>query len=310
MNFEWYTNKRAVVTGGAGFIGSHLAEKLVNLGAHVTVIDVDKPRFEANVQTVKDQITFMHHSITDPSIVDACHGADIIFHLAAFVSVPHSIIEPVRCHDSNVNGTLALLEAARTNGIKRFVFSSSSAVYGTQNGVCHESLACRPESPYGLSKYIGELYCQQYTRLFDIATVCLRYFNVYGPRQNPDGPYAAVVAKFKNQMKAHKPITIYGDGSQTRDFIPVETVVHANLCLGLLPRDHMRGQAVNVATGHSKTLLDVLNQLKKQFPDYREAVQFKPARNGDIQHSRADCDRLNTLIAMAHLDNNHSMHSQ
>lgn len=285
---QFYTNKKVLVTGGCGFIGSHVAEKLVNLGAHVTILDDLSTGSLENIHTIQDKVTFMHASITDKeSCLQATRNQDVIFHLAAFISVPDSIQNPMQCHEINVDGTNNLLEAARANGVERFVFSSSAAVYGTRDSACVETDPCNPESPYGLSKLVGELYCQQYAKTYGLKTVCLRYFNVWGPRQNPNGAYAGVVAKFTEQMKKNAPITIFGDGSQTRDFVPVETIAYANIFLGSMAHT-VSGNVFNIATGKSATLLDLIDQLKVMYPDYQQPVQFAPARAGDIQCSIAN----------------------
>ncbi|MCX5922647.1 MAG: NAD-dependent epimerase/dehydratase family protein [Candidatus Dependentiae bacterium] len=294
---HFYHNMLVVITGGCGFIGSHLAEKLVDLGARVTIVDDLSTGDLENIKNIKDKVTFINKSIVDKEVcLAATKDAEIIFHLAAFISVPQSLEQPDVCHATNVDGTLNMLEAARINGAKRFVFSSSSAVYGNKNEPCSEEMSCNPESPYGYSKLIGELYCQQYAKNFGINTVMLRYFNVYGERQNPNGAYAGVVAKFAHQIHNNLPITIFGNGLQTRDFTPVARVVDANLRLGMLA-DSVPGQIFNIATGHSVTLLELVEQLKKDAPGYQFPVTFMPARQGDIKHSSAQCTKYYSIDA-------------
>lgn len=293
---HYYKNKQVLVTGGAGFIGSHIAEELVSYGAYVTVLDNLSTGNLENVAHIKDHITFIEGSITDmQTCLDATRGKSHIFHLAAFISVPQSLEEPQACHAINVDGTFNLLEAARQNNVKRFVFSSSSAVYGPALTTCNETTSCNPTSPYGFSKLIGEYLCKQYAVNFGVDTVCMRYFNVYGNRQNPNGQYAAVVAKFKDCMRQNLPITIFGDGLQTRDFIPVEQVAQTNLLLGMLPADDVSGEIFNVATGRSISLIELFNLLKKEFPFYALEPQFAPERTGDIKHSAADCSKLQKI---------------
>ena len=191
-----------------------------------------------------------------------------------------------------MDGTFNLLEAARQNGVQRFVFSSSSAVYGPTLETCNELTPCNPTSPYGFSKLIGEYLCKQYAVNFGIETVCMRYFNVYGDRQNPNGQYAAVVAKFRESMANNQPITIFGDGLQTRDFIPVEQVAQTNLALGMLPAKNVSGEIFNVATGKSISVIELFQLLSKEFPNYSYKPTFLPERAGDIKHSTADCSKL------------------
>lgn len=293
---NYYHNKQILVTGGAGFIGSYIVEMLVKYGAHVTVLDNLSTGNLTNIAHVKDNITFIEGSITDmQTCLETTRNKSHIFHLAAFISVPQSLEEPDICHTINVNGTFNLLEAARIHNVKRFVFSSSSAVYGPALEICDEQTPCNPTSPYGFSKLIGEYLCKQYAVNFGIETVCMRYFNVYGDRQNPNGQYAAVVAKFKDNMKHNKPITIFGDGLQTRDFIPVEQVAHTNLMLGMLPGKSISGEIFNVATGRSVSVIELFDLLKKEFPSYSLKPLFVPERAGDIKHSTANCSKLTAM---------------
>jgi len=294
--FESYKNKRVLVTGGCGFIGSHITRTLVAHGAHVTVLDNLSSGFADHIAPVSEQITFIEGDIRDKhTCLQATKGQEVIFHLAAFVSVPHSVEEPLLCNDINVDGTINMLEAARINNVPRFVFSSSSAVYGQTEGACTEETPSNPTSPYGFSKRIGELLCQQYSINYGIGTICLRYFNVYGERQNPNAQYAAVVAKFNDLMHQDLPVTIFGDGQQTRDFIPVEQVVKANLMMGLLETAQMNGDIFNVATGKSISVIELFEQLKYTHPDYTQTPRFAPARAGDVKHTSAVVTKLNAL---------------
>jgi len=290
----FYHDLPVLVTGGAGFIGSHLVEKLVQLGANVTVLDDLSSGNVLNLKNVKNKIRFIQKSVEDiGACMEATEGKAIIFHLAAFISVPDSIKNPQRCHKTNVEGTFNILEAARINKVKRFIFSSSAAVYGPVEQKCKETMRCNPQSPYGTSKLIGELLCKQFSLNFGLKTVVLRYFNVFGDRQNPNGAYAAVVAKFRDLMGKNRPVTIFGDGMQMRDFIPVENVVEANLILAML--DQMDGQIFNIGTGQSINLLELIDILKQEFPGYDQKAIFKPARPGDIKYSAADCSKYQSI---------------
>jgi|SRR5581483_6161106 len=291
-----YQGTSVLVTGGCGFIGSHLVEKLVSLGAQVTVLDDLSSGNIQNIAAVMDNITYLYGSITD---LDTCllatRDKNIIFHLAAFVSVPASTQDPQLCHDINIVGTQNILEAARLNNVKRVVFSSSCAVYGELELLCCETAQPAPISPYGFSKLIGEIYCAEYARVFGVETVALRYFNVYGSRQNPHGYYAGVVSKFNYNMERNLPITIFGDGMQTRDYVPVEDIVRANILMGSCDKDRVLGQVFNIATGKSITLLDLIETLKQVHTHYTGDIIFMPERPGDIKHVAADCSKYVAL---------------
>lgn len=288
-----YNDKQVLVTGGAGFIGSYITEALISNGAKVTVLDNLSTGNLAHLAHVYDNITFINGSISDmQTCLNAARGKSHIFHLAACVSVPLSIEQPAYCHEVNVTGTFNVLEAARQQGVRHVIFSSSSAVYGNTEEPCSENSPCRPTSAYGFSKLIGEQLCKQYATNYGLKTVSLRYFNVFGDRQNPDGQYAAVVAKFNQCMSQNTPITLFGDGLQTRDFIPVEKVVEANLLFGMMPPDQLKDDVINIANGKSITLIDLFADLKKRYPEYTFEPTFAPARSGDIKHSSAICDIL------------------
>jgi len=292
----FYKDLPVLVTGGAGFIGSQVTKTLVQLGANVTVMDNLSTGNIKNLDNVISNITFIEKSITNfDACLEATKDKAIIFHLAAFISVPESLKNPALCHKTNIDGTFNLLEASRINNVKKFIFSSSAAVYGPATAICKEDMPCNPQSPYGTSKLVGELFCKQYADNFALGTIVLRYFNVFGDRQNPNGAYAAVVAKFMYQMKHNLPITIFGDGLQTRDFIPVEKVAEANLTVAMLDQLLMNGQIFNIATGKSINLFELIDTLKAKFPDYTGKILFGPSRPGDIKNSSADCEKYNSL---------------
>ena len=297
MNIKsFYTNKRVLITGGAGFIGSHLAEALVQNNAQVTILDNLSSGNLANLTAIKEQINFIEGDIRSAK---TCHLAtqdqEIIFHEAAFVSAAESVEKPYECYEINVHGTLNVLNAAHANKVTKLLFASSAAVYGNTNQICHEDLACDPESPYGASKLTGEKYCQMYSKNHNLQTLSLRYFNVWGERQDPNNSYSAAIAKFKNQMQQNQPITIYGDGLQTRDFIHVSKIVEANLMLAMLGKDQLTGQPVNIATGKSSTLLEMIERLNQDYPEYQPKITFAPARKGDIKYSAANNQKLSIL---------------
>lgn len=291
-HLSFYKNKNVLVTGGAGFIGSHLTEALVRAHAHVTVLDNFSSGFLYNLHSIKNDIRLLEGDITDGiTCTQATHNQEILFHCAALVSVPEAEADPTACFNNNITGTFNLLEAAAQNTVQHFVFSSSAAVYGPQKEPCHENMVCAPTSVYGYSKLIGELLCKQFSVRTTLKTTILRYFNVYGARQNADHPYAGVVAKFMQALQKNQPITLFGDGEQTRDFVPVSDIVHANMLLGSLA-DSTCAEVYNIGTGKSISLNALFKQLKSDFPNYIHDLQYAPARAGDIKHSQAICDKL------------------
>lgn len=295
---ERYRNKHVLVTGGAGFIGSHLVESLVRCQAHVTVLDNFSTGTMQNIEALKKNITIINGDVRQREVVDqACANQDIIFHLAAFISVPQSIQDPAACYSTNVQGTCNILEHAVKHTVQHVVFSSSSAIYGNQTHVCDETTPPSPCSPYAISKLAGEALCSYFSNTYGLSTTCLRYFNVYGERQNPNGEYAAVVAKFTDALRNKKPITIFGDGTQTRDFIHVDHVVTANIHSALQP--HMLGEIINVGTGKSISLLELLKLLEEQLHHPPQDIIFCPSRPGDIPHSQANCNKFHHMLADA-----------
>jgi UDP-glucose 4-epimerase len=281
------TSKRVLVTGGAGFIGSHIVEALLTAGAQVRVLDDLSTGHRENLLPVMDQVDFCEGSVTDPDLcLRAVEGCDYVVHEAALVSVPRSIDEPRLNHDINITGTLNLLEACRVRKVKRMIFASSAAVYGNQPGEQkREQDPWVPETPYAVSKLASELYLRVYARCHGLEAVALRYFNVYGPRQDPASMYAGVISKFVDVLHAGKKPLVFGDGGQTRDFVYVKDVARANV-LALNARLTAPFQVFNVGTGRARTLLELLGILgrltgKPSTPD------FQPERAGDIRHSCA-----------------------
>jgi len=279
-----------LVTGGAGFIGSHVAERAVGLGARVRVLDDFSTGRRSNLEPPGlAGAELVEGSILDPGALGrACAGADVVVHLAAMVSVPQSVAEPERCHEVNVVGTVRVLEAARSAGAGRVVFASSSAVYGSSPSL--PSRECDPVdcvSPYAASKAAGEAFVTAYGRCCeDLATASLRFFNVFGPRQDPTSPYAAAIAAFASAVRAGRRPTVFGDGTQTRDFVPVDDVVRAILLAASRP-EPPRGEVHNVGTGRRRSLLDVITLLADAAGRAVEP-RFEPPRAGDVPHSGAD----------------------
>ena len=275
-----------LVTGGAGFIGSHIVHELVRRGDRVRVLDDFSTGRRENLQDVMDQIELLDGSLTDQEAVErAVKGVTFILHQGARPSVPRSIKDPLGTHEANATGTLKLLTAARAAGVSRVVYASSSSVYGdTPTLPKEEDMPLRPRSPYAVSKLAGELYCQVFHGAYGLESVALRYFNVFGPRQDPSSEYAAVIPKFITAMLAGRPPTIFGDGKQSRDFTYVHDVVEANLRALAAPR--AAGAAINVARGGRHTLLQLVGLLNDVLGTHFEPV-FAPARQGDVRHSQA-----------------------
>lgn len=287
----FYRNKNVLVTGGAGFIGSHLVERLVQYGARVTILDNFSTGALKNLTSVINQITVLYADVSNEfSTYKATRNKDIVFHLAAITSVTQSVKNPQLCQKVNVQGTQNILEGCKQNGVTTVLYSSSSAVYGNQEGACTEESPTSPESPYATSKLAGELLCKKYVHDHGIQIACLRYFNVYGERQNPHGDYAAVVARFKYALQNNLPLVIFGDGKQTRDFIHVSHIVNTNVTLGA--RRNLNGDIFNVGSGKSMTLLELIEQLEIELHRKATEITFQPARSADITHSCASCEKI------------------
>ena len=276
-----------LVTGGAGFIGSNLTAALVARGETVRVLDNLATGDRGNLADLLDSITLIEGSVADEELIRrAVEGVDYVLHQGALASVPRSIDDPMGTHEANATGTLRLLVAARDEGVERVVFAASSSAYGDQPALPKvESMAPSPLSPYAASKLAGEYYCQAFTECYGLETVCLRYFNIYGPRQDPESVYAAVIPKFITAMLEGRRPTIFGDGEQSRDFTYIEDCVQANLKACTAP--DAPGQCVNVACGSRYTLNDLAALLNQILGTSIEPV-YEPARAGDVKHSLAD----------------------
>jgi len=276
-----------LVTGGAGFIGSHVVACAVKAGARVRVLDNLSSGSASNIERLYGDVTLIEADVRDrDSVREACRGVDTVFHLAAFISVPGSVADPATADAVNIGGTLNVLLAARNAGVRRLVFSSSAAVYGEPEHLpISESARTMPGSPYGLEKLYGEHMCRLFTELYGLETVALRYFNVYGPRQNPASQYAAVIPKFVDAMVKGVPATIFGDGLQTRDFLYVEDVARANMLAA--ESSEAVGKTINVASGAGVSVLDLHRVLSSLCESSTAAVYAEP-RQGDIRRSVAD----------------------
>jgi UDP-glucose 4-epimerase len=284
-----------IVTGGAGFIGSHIVERLLHDGHRVRVVDNLSTGKRENLAHLDGSFEFHQVSITDKdALAPIFAGADTVFHQAALPSVPRSVDDPLTTHEYNVTGTLNVLLAARDAGVRRVVYAASSSAYGDIDAEFKvETMPPRPLSPYGVAKLAGEYYCQAFTEVYCLETVCLRYFNVFGPRQDPTSQYAAVIPLFITAMLDGRPPTIYGDGLQSRDFTYIDNVVHGNLLAAQAPR--AVGQVMNVATGRRITLIELVDKLNRLLETDLKAHHAEP-RAGDIKHSRAGIDRARDLL--------------
>jgi UDP-glucose 4-epimerase len=276
-----------LVTGGAGFIGSHIVEALLERGDRVRVLDDLSTGSLTNLGAMRERIDFIEASLTDAAAVEqAVQGVDCIFHEAALASVPRSVERPLDTHEACVTGTLVLLDAARRGGVRRLVYAASSSAYGDLPAASkRETDLPLPISPYGAAKLAGEFYCQAFTATYGFETVCLRYFNVFGPRQDPASPYSAVIPLFISALLAGRQPTIYGDGLQSRDFTYVRNVVDGNLLAADAPP--AVGRVFNLANGRSTTLLALLAALNEMLGTQIEPI-FAPPRVGDVRESMAD----------------------
>ena len=288
-----------VVTGGAGFIGSNLAEYLLERGYPVTIVDDFSNGKEENLegwfQRASGGATLVRANINETAIMrDAFRGAAFVFHQAAIPSVPRSIADPQATHASNISGTLSVLVAARDAGVKRVVIASSSSIYGDDEGLPKvETRLGRPLSPYALSKIVCEEYCRQFYQHYGLETACLRYFNVFGPRQDPKSEYAAVIPRFVTRILQDQPPTIFGDGEQTRDFTFVTNVLDANWIAATHP--NAAGEAFNIGCGE-QTSLNRLFGLLSGIAGVKLKPDYQPVRSGDVRHSVADIGKARRLL--------------
>lgn len=286
---------RYVVTGGAGFIGSNTVEELVHRGHSVVVLDDLSAGKEENLAEVRNKITFIKGTITDIEVVrKAMHEAEYVLHLAARTSVPRSVKDPLETNRINIDGSLNVLVAARDAKVKRLVFAASSSAYGeTPTLPKVETMQPQPISPYGVTKLVGELYAQNFGRCYGLENVCLRYFNIFGPRQDPSSPYSGVLAKFCSAFLEGTQPVIFGDGEQTRDFTYVENAVQANLLACEAP--NVSGRVFNIGTG-ARFSLNQTVQLLSNISEKQLEVKYDPPRDGDIRDSLADITQARQFL--------------
>ena len=287
---------KTLVTGGAGFIGSHLVTALVERGDAVRVLDNLSTGNRANLSHLKGKIEIIEGDVADPqAVARAVAGVEVAFHQAALASVPRSVEQPLETNAACVTGTVTLLDAARRAGVRRVVYAGSSSAYGNQPNMSkRESDLPAPLSPYAAAKLAGESYCQAFTATYGLETVVIRYFNVFGPRQDPNSEYSAVIPKFVVSMLAGRRPTVFGDGQQSRDFTYVDNIVRGNLAAAEAPG--AVGRVINVACGRQATLLDLIASINRVLGTHIEPA-FAPARAGDVRESLADITVARELLA-------------
>jgi UDP-glucose 4-epimerase len=285
-----------LVTGGAGFVGSHIAAAAAGRGARVRVMDDLSTGHAENLEEIGGRVDFVRGSVNDESALRrALEGVELVFHEAAIPSVPRSVDNPRETHEACVEGTFRLLLAARDAGVRRVVYAASSSAYGDQPTLPKvETMPPDPLSPYAVAKLVGEYYCQVFARTYKLETVCLRYFNVFGPRQDPGSQYSGVISRFISALAAGSTPDSYGDGEQSRDFTYVANAVEANLLAA--ESAGAVGKVINVANGRRTTLNELLSLIKKLTGRDDAQAEYRPARVGDVRHSLADITRARELL--------------
>lgn len=286
-----------LVTGGAGFIGCNLVRKLLELGNEVTVLDNLSTGFEKNLEEIKSDIRFIKGDVRDrDQVVASMKGVEVVFHEAALASVARSIDDPWASNENNVTGILNMLLAARDAGVGRFVFAASSSAYGDTEVLPKvETMKPTPLSPYAITKLAGELYCSMMYSIYGLETVALRYFNVFGPRQDPKSDYSAVIPLFTTAVLNNKRPTIFGDGGQTRDFTFIDNVVSANLLASTAPAEKAAGKVFNIGNGAQTSLNTLLDEIKKVLHSDIEPI-YAPVRTGDVRDSLADIEQARECL--------------
>ena len=283
--------EKVLVTGGAGFIGSNLAEELIRKGAKVTILDNLVTGFRENLDEIYGNFEFIEGDLNDDEKLNtALEGVTIVFHQAALPSVPRSVENPLETHNACVNGTFNLLLKSKQKNVRRLIYAASSSAYGDQETLPKvETMIPKPLSPYAAAKLMGEYYCQVFTRVYNLETICLRYFNVFGPRQNPSSMYSGVISRFIDSLMSEKIPVIFGDGEQSRDFTFIANVVDANINAAQT-KDGV-GEIINVANGERVTLNELLEVLKNITGNTDVKVNYQTERQGDVKHSQADNTR-------------------
>ena len=289
----------ALVTGGAGFIGSHIASALAASGARVRIIDDLSTGYLENIEEIGGDVDFIQGSVADEaSLKRAIEGAELVFHEAAIPSVPRSVENPRQTHVASVDSTFSLLLAAKENNVRRIVYAASSSAYGDQPTLPKvETMLPEPLSPYAVAKLVGEHYCQVFTRVYGLETVSLRYFNVFGPRQDPSSQYSGVISRFISALLGGETPVIYGDGEQSRDFTYIGNVVDANLRAAESAK--AVGYVINVANGERISLNQLLKELQDLTGKTNVKADYQPTRAGDVKHSLADISRARDLLGYA-----------
>lgn len=286
----------ALVTGGAGFIGSHIASALVESGATVRVIDNLSTGYEKNIEAIGADVDFVKADVADEQTLNKIlSDVELIFHEAAIPSVPRSVDRPTETHKASVDATFKLLLAARDRRVRRVVYAASSSAYGDQPELPKsEDMKPAPLSPYAVAKLVGEYYCQVFTRVYGLETVSLRYFNVFGPRQDPTSEYSGVISRFMSALISEEQPVIYGDGEQSRDFTYISNVVEANLRAAESSR--AVGEIINIANGHRTTLNELLDAMKAVTGKTNASARHEAPRAGDVRDSLADLTRARALL--------------
>lgn len=282
---------KVLVTGGAGFIGSNLADALVEQGARVVILDNLITGFRENLEEIKGDFEFVEGDLNDDDKLErALQGIEIVFHQAALPSVPRSVDNPKETHLACVDGTFNLLLKSKEAGVRRVVYAASSSAYGNQEDLPKKETMCpEPLSPYAAAKLMGEYYCQVFSSVYNLETLCLRYFNVFGPRQNPSSHYSGVISRFVDALMGGKTPIIYGDGETSRDFTYVANIVNANI--NAAQTDKGIGEVINVANGERISLNELLEVLKKITGKTDVSADYQEERLGDVKHSQADITR-------------------